>query len=194
MLKVYSKALDLILSAVASASAGKPVKAAKFLAQAMGEEDFEQTMDALNDQQDQSFQQEQDPDFGVDDLDGDGFDDQQQQSFSRALARVTANTKAVKAAEGDNKSADDKDESDDKMSDKEVDAGSGMFDNEGDDAESVKIEHASADDDSSDDKPAFLKEKDESKVMSSAKSRLARQERAQANVAALSKKNKKAKK
>lgn len=182
MLKVYSKALDYILQSVVAASEGKGEKSAKYLARAMEEQDFQQTMDGLNDQQDQLLDQ-QDDDFGVD-LDDQGFDDQQQQSFSRALARVAANKRKVTAADDDQDSDDD---------DKEEQAGSGHFDNEGSDAESVKIEHASAEDsedDSSDDKPAFLKDKDESSVMANASARLARASRAKANLAMLENKSK----
>lgn len=163
MLKKYSASLDKLLQSAAYAKEGKHEKAAKAMADALDQDDYQQTMEALDEQQNLMFDQQDEQ-----------FD---QQDFAKVLSRVTANKESVLAG--------DDDENADSASDtKEEDAGAG-FDDTGDDAEDVKVEHAEADDEGKDESET------DASVMPSVAARLnAREERAAANKKALASKAK----
>jgi len=162
MLKVYSKSLDLIMKSVELARKKKFTEAAKVMAEAWDQDDYQQTMEALDAGQQKLF------DPGVDDQDQEFLDDQQ--SLSKALARLSRNTKAVVAAEDSDSGSDAG-----SASDQEEDAGAGEFSNSGSDATSVKVEHASGSDSSGSEQ-----EQDASPSLSRLQRR--RQLRAQANL------------
>ena len=79
----YSKALNHIILAAAFAKDNQPVKSAKALADAMQQDDFEQTLEDLNDQQEQLSEDQ------GDDQSLEQFDDTEQQQFAKALARFS---------------------------------------------------------------------------------------------------------
>lgn len=113
----YFKALDLLMASVEYARSGKPIRAAKALADAVQDPSIDQAMDYLNDQQQQGLEQ-------VDQFDDQEFDDVEldQGQMSKTLSRLIRGSQALEtASEDDDEEDDEQDEEDDEDDEEEDD-------------------------------------------------------------------------
>ena len=94
-MKKHSKALDLIIMSALKLQQGKPVEAAKFLVQASEAEDFDATLEDLNDQNDEALEAEGEDLDMVDEL------SKAMASAKKPTKKVAKAKKVVKAGEGE---------------------------------------------------------------------------------------------
>lgn len=114
--KGYSIALDCLITAAAEFKRGNVNKAAKFLSLATDQEDFDDTIESLDDQNQQAMDEQQAE--GQDDTQqqAEGDQDKLEQQLSSALARfrkATAGEEGQGDGEGQSQQAGDDDDDDD---------------------------------------------------------------------------------
>ncbi len=101
-MKKYSRALDLLLVAALNVKEGKHAEAAKFLTKATEEPDFNETVETLNDENQEATD-------NVDD------EDTTEEELTKALSRLNKGKRKVNAEADDEEDydEDDEDEADD---------------------------------------------------------------------------------